>query len=617
MNFNLSFLLLLLASTLLIAQPGNEGAPQEPSTEEQLAGQFYNAGEWDKASAAYEELYDTKPVNFYYTQPLHCYVQLKDFKSAEKLVARHSRRNPGQPAYAVDLAWVYEQAGDADKSKKQYNRALREIDFQDQRAVADLANALEGRNQIDLAVKAYEDARKASITGFGYEIELARLYALQDKTELVLREYLSLLNLQGPQYMEQIQQSLQDIIAADADGKKAELIRTQLLREIQRSPDNFIYAELLIWYLVQKRDFEGALLQAKALDKRLRENGSRVYAFGGLAMSNDQFEAGRKAFQYIIDKGPSSDLYVYARKELAVSWFKKLTRTANYSPEELAELHKLLDDTYKELGVNENSAHVGIRKARLEAFYQNQPEPALALLEGLLNPQAGLTPRTAAEVKLEMADIQLMTGEEWEATLLYSQVEKAMKTDTLGQEAKFRNARLAYYKGEFEWAKAQLDVLKAATSKLIANDALELSLLIGDNLNFDTTGEALRMFARADLAYFQNRFSKALDILDSLQTGFPESTLGDDLLYRRARIFVRQTRFKEAADQLEKILLSYRSDILADNALFMLAELQEYEFKDTNKAMELYKELLTEFPGSLYVVEARKRFRNLRGDVVQ
>lgn len=617
MNFNLILFLLLCASQLAFAQPGREGAPQEPSTEEQLAGQFYNAGEWDKASAAYEELYDKKPVNFYYTQLLNCYVQLKDYKSAEKLVAKHARRNAGQPAYAVDLAWVYEQAGDADKAKKQYNKALRDIDFQDRRAVADLANAFEGRKQIDLAVKTYEDARKANPRGFGYEIELARLYARQDKTDLVLREYLSLLNLQGPQYMEQIQQSLQDILAEDADGKKAELIRTQLLREIQKSPDNFIFAELLIWYLVQKRDFEGALLQAKALDKRLRENGSRVYELGRLAMSNDQFEAGRKAFQYVIDKGNSSDLYFFVRKELAVSWYRKISRTANFSPEELAELHKLLSETYTELGVNENSAHVGIRKARVEAFYMNKPDEALQLLDELLKPQAGLTPRTAAEVKLELADIQLMSGEEWEATLMYSQVEKAMKTDTLGQEAKFRNARLAYYKGEFEWAKAQLDVLKAATSKLIANDALELSLLIGDNLNFDTTGEALRMFARADLAFFQNRYSASLSILDSLEAGFPESTLGDDLLYRRAKIFSRQARFRDAAAQLEKLLLSYRSDILADNALFMLADLYELEFKEPEKAMELYKELLTEFPGSLYVVEARRRFRNLRGDAVQ
>jgi TolA-binding protein len=221
------------------------------------------------------------------------------------------------------------------------------------------------------------------------------------------------------------------------------------------------------------------------------------------------------------------------------------------------------------------------------------------------------------EVKLEVADIQLLTGDVWESTLTYSQVEKSMKTDTLGQEAKFRNARLAYYKGEFEWAKAQLDVLKAATSKLIANDALELSLLIGDNLVFDTTGEGLRMFSRADLWIYQGKLSTALATLDSLEEAFPASSLSDDILYRKANIAIRQSRFADAESLLDKIVTTYQKDILADNALFKLAELNEKQLGNQAKAMELYKELMTDYPGSLFVVEARKRFRTLRGDVLQ
>jgi TolA-binding protein len=192
-----------------------------------------------------------------------------------------------------------------------------------------------------------------------------------------------------------------------------------------------------------------------------------------------------------------------------------------------------------------------------------------------------------------------------------------MKTDTLGQEAKFRNARLAYYKGEFEWAKAQLDVLKAATSKLISNDALELSLLIGDNLVFDTTGDGLRMFSRADLWMYQNKLADALATLDSLEVAFPSSSLSDDILYRKATIALRQSRFTDAAKLFDQIIANYKKDILADNALFKLAEINEKNLGNTARAMEMYKELMTDFPGSLFVVEARKRFRTLRGDVTQ
>ena len=35
-----------------------------------------------------------------------------------------------------------------------------------------------------------------------------------------------------------------------------------------------------------------------------------------------------------------------------------------------------------------------------------------------------------------------------------------------------------------------------------------------------------------------------------------------------------------------------------------------------DKAMEIYREFLTKFPGSVYAAEARKRFRTLRGDFI-
>jgi TolA-binding protein len=276
-----------------------------------------------------------------------------------------------------------------------------------------------------------------------------------------------------------------------------------------------------------------------------------------------------------------------------------------------------MTNTLKEMGSNDQSASLAIRLAHLKAFYKNETDTALVLLESFIQPNAGLSLRPLNEVKLEIADIQLLQGDVWESTLTYSQVEKAMKNDTLGQEAKFRNAKLAYYKGEFEWSKAQLDVLKAATTKLIANDALELSLLIGDNTAFDTTGEALRMFSRADLWLYQNKAAAALATLDSLNAAFPENTLADDILYRKAKVVIKQGKFTEAVTYLDAILTKYRSDILADNALFMLATITEQQLNNPTKAMDLYKELMTDFPGSLYVVEARKRFRTLRGDAVQ
>jgi tetratricopeptide (TPR) repeat protein len=598
------------------AQVSPEEQAGQPDTEEQLAGQYYSSGEWAKAADLYGQLFEKSPAVFYYTQLMNCYLNLNDGKSAEKLVQKQIRRNPRQIIYLVDLAHVYQKTGEEDKSIKQYDKALKELDPRDDRQVLDLAAAYEKRGHPARAIQTYLLARKVVQGGYRYNLELAALYGKQNDLPGMIDEYSELINTQGYNFLEQIEQSLQDLVVADPGGEKTSYIRDRFVKEIQKNPDNLIFSDLLIWLYVQRKDFESAFIQSRAIDKRLRENGRRVIELARIAISNEQYEVGRKAYQYVIDKGPG-ELYFQARKELSVALYRKLVSSVSYTPEELIELRVLLQQTHYELGGGEPAAPVAIRLSHLLAFYLNRPDSALTILEPYLNPGAGLAPRMMNEVKLEIADIQLLKGEIWEATLTYSQVEKAMKNDTLGQEAKFRNSKLAYYKGEFEWAKAQLDILKAATSKLIANDALELSLLIADNTVYDTTGEALRMFARADLCLYQNQPRQALETLDSLANGLPGTTLADDILYRKAIIAARQGRYQDATTFLDQLLSAYRTDILADNALFMLAGLFEKQLNNPEKAMDLYKELMTDFPGSLYVVEARKRFRMLRGDTVQ
>jgi tetratricopeptide (TPR) repeat protein len=614
----LSFLFTVVILFQINAQPGEMGAGEkQPSTEEQLAGQFYQNSEWAKAAELYEKLYSESPVNFYYSQLVNCYLNLKDIKQAEKLINKQIKRYPRQLTYVIDLAYIYQSIGETDKAKKQFEKGLKNLDPFDDKQVIELASAYENRKQINLAIKTYIDAREAAPRAYNFNIELASLYAKQGETEKLLDEYTDLIASQGTNYLEPIQQTLQDMMSADETGTKSEIIREHLLKEIQRNPDNIIYSDLLIWFFVQKKDFESAFIQTKALDKRLKENGKRVMDLARTCISNDQFETGQKAYQYVIDKGAPNDLQLFAKRELSMASYKRLINANTYTNEQLSSLEKLMQSTLNEMEINDQSSSLAIRLGHLKAFYKNETDTALVLLEKFVTPSGGLSLRPLNEVKLEIADIQLLKGDVWESTLTYSQIEKAMKNDTLGQEAKFRNAKLAYYKGEFDWAKAQLDVLKAATTKLIANDALELSLLIGDNTSFDTTGEALKMFSRADLWLYQNKSAEALSTLDSLNTEFPGNTLADDILFRKAKVYIKQGNITDAVKSLETILTSYRTDILADNSLFLLATINEQQLNNPTKAMDLYKELMTDFPGSLFVVEARKRFRTLRGDTVQ
>lgn len=597
----------------LLAQPETDNT----ATEEQLAGQYYQLNQWDLAADLYEVLYAKNPATFYYSQLVNCYLNMKDTKAAEKLISRQVKRNPQQLSYLVDLAYVYQESGDESKAKKQYEKALKELNPSDDRQVKELASAFQMRKQDALAEKTYIQARAQFPRPYNFQLELADIYKRRGENGKMLDEFFNLLNGNGIIYLETIQNQMQDLIFADVDGKVTEELRERLLREVQRNPDNLVFADLIVWMFLQKKDFDSAMSQSKALDKRLRENGNRVLQVARICMDNQAFEVGKKGYEYLIEKGPQSPVYGIARQELALAMYERLIQAPSYTQEELMSLENLLQQTLTVATDGISAATLAVRLGHLKAFYKNEFDDALSMLMPYTLPSNNLPSRVQNEVKLEVADIQLLMGDIWESTLTYSQIEKAMKTDTIGQEAKFRNARLAYYKGDFEWSKVQLDVLKAATSKFIANDAMELSLLIGDNMVFDTTGEALRMFSRADLWVYQNKTAAALITLDSLSSEFPETTLADDILYRKAKIASKQARYQDAADLYQQLVSIHHEDILADNALFELADLMQFKLDKKQEAMDYYKALLTEFPGSLYVAEARRRFRQLRGDNIQ
>jgi tetratricopeptide (TPR) repeat protein len=606
-------ILVCFSSTGINAQPGKDNS----DTEERLAGQYYQLEQWDLAADMYERLYNTSPVTFYYSQLLNCYINLKDEKSAEKLVNKHAKRNPRQLNFQVDLAYVYETLGDERKAQKEYEKVIKELNPQDDRQVTELANAYLLRNKNELAEATYISARNKVPRPYGFEMELASIYNRTGQTSKALEEYFRLLNGNGINYLQNIQNQLQDIIVLDQTGERTEMLREKLLKEVQKNPDNLVFSDLLVWMFIQKKDFDSAINQSKALDKRLKENGGRVLQVARICMDNDAFEQGKEGYDYLIEKGAQSKVSFIAKQELAIAMYDRLLKNPDFTSEQLLDLETILQAALKESQEGLSAVALAIRLAHLKAFYKNEIDEALKLLEPFSLPSSGLATHSQNEAKLEIADIQLLMGDVWEASLTYSQIEKAMKPDTLSQEAKFRNARLAYFKGDFDWAKAQLDVLKAATSKFIANDAMEISLLIGDNLVFDTTGIGLSMFARADLWIYQNKIDLAVATLDSLSAEFPASTLGDDILYRKAGIAVKQKRYEDAAQLYQQLVSQYNEDILADNALFQLAKLSENQLNRKEEAMEYYKSLLTEFPGSLYVTEARRRFRALRGDVIQ
>jgi tetratricopeptide (TPR) repeat protein len=584
----------------------------QQSTDEQLAQQFFQNKEFDKALDYYEKLYNKRSPQQFYTPYLNCLIETKDFKKAEKIVKKQIKQNPDSPQLYVDLGKVYTLSEEPDNARAAWNQAIKSITIDDQ--AFPVASAFMATHQYDFAIATYIKGRKISQNNYPFSFELADAFKAKGDNVSMINEYLDLLETQDT-YIQTVQNALQTSFANNGDSKKNELLKTELLKRISRSPDKTIFSELLIWMDIQQKDWDGALVQAKALDKRKKEEGNRVMGLAQLFAQNEAYEVAIKAYQYVISKGPDVYYYINARIELLYVYYQKVVTNGNYSTTELTELEKNYNTTIKELGKSASTVPLLENLAHLQAFYLNKPKDAISLLEETIAiPQ--LSPQVQADCKLELADILLMTGDIWEASLRYSQVEKAFKYDEIGQEAKFRNARISYYTGDFKWAQAQLDVLKGATAKLISNDAMDLSLLISDALADDTNEAPLAIYARADLLAFQNKDSLAEITLDTINSLFKNHALADEILYKKAQIELKHAKYAQAATRYEAILNNYGEDVLADDALFKLADLNENQFKNIEKAKALYQQLLEKYPGSLYVVEARKRFRKLRGDSI-
>ncbi len=598
----LILLLLIMLPRAVSAQPG---------TDEQLAAQYYQQGDYERAVLYYEKLYRKQPNDFYYEQLFKSYTGLQNISAAEKLVKDHQKKRSDDPRFLIDLGSLYRGIGENDKATKEFDRALKMMK-PEQGSIRAMATAFQRVNEIDLALQAYERGHKMVKDGQVFHYEVANLYAIKGDVPKMITAYMDLLSA-NEAYIQAVQNSLSRYMDLEQNDSRTELLRTELLRRIQRDPERTIFQELLIWMYIQQKDLNAAFVQSRAMDKRFDENGNRLMELARIAQANSDHATAFKCYEYVLSLNRKDGNYIQARLGAVRTRFSQLLEQAEPELADLLELDQRFHLTLTELGLSKNTIDLLRDRARLNAYHLNKHGEAIALLEqGIALP--ALDPSTKAQLKLDIGDVHLLQGDIWEASLYYSQVDLDFKYDVLGHEARLRNAKVSFYAGDFLWAQAQLSVLKASTSKLIANDAMELSLRITDNLGLDSNSVPLSLFAHAELLRIQNRYDESLAVLDSLVAEYPMHSLGDDVLYERYRIAYARKHYIEAAGFLEKLLELYPLDILVDNALIDLGRLYEDRLKDTEKATTFYEKLLFEQTGSIFVPEARERYRRLRGD---
>ncbi|MEO6150403.1 MAG: tetratricopeptide repeat protein [Mucilaginibacter sp.] len=572
----------------------------------QLAQQYSANGDLQKANELYQKLFK-QDNEAYYPFYINNLIALKKLEEAESITKKMLRKNPGESEYILKLGTIYTQQGNTDEANKLYDELIKNLP-PDNGVIANLGMQFYQNGNMDYAIKTFRQGRKMINNETAFVHELLTLYMQKRDKYALTEEYLNFLPA-NPGYIGQAQSALAGLYEGPADY---DVLKSALFKRVQKEPQQIIYADMLIWQFLQQKDYDQALNQALALNRRTNGDGNTIFELCHTLTANEAYDVAIRGYEYLLAKGKDDPFYISAKVELINTKNLKVT-AGKYVAADLLGLEQDYLSLLTEFGKTKSTAFAIQKLAALQAFKLHKINDAQKLLEeAIVIP--GLSPQMLAAIKLELGDIYLLNNQPWEATLLYSQVERTPPNNELEQDAKLRNAKLAYYTGDFTWAKGQLGILKAATSKLIANDALNLQLLIADNTAQDSIGSALKMYARADLQIFAEQPAKAIKILDSIDKKFPGNTLTDDILMARARLLINQKEYALAAVSLKKIAADHPADLWADDAVFMLGDIYDNNLGDKAQAKVYYQKIITDYPGSLWINEARKRFRILRGD---
>ncbi len=573
--------------------------------DDQLASQYFREQDYENARDLYKKIYEKTNQTAYFQQYIECLLHLKDYDKAERELKSFVKKNPSHYKSAVDLVYVYTLQGKTDKAKKQYNELVKDLPDHAS-TIRSLSYAFQSRNMNDMALAVLEKGNTLLDGKETFYLDQASIHQSSANYQEAFRYYFLEMETHPGQY-NNIRNRLQTMLYYDVNHSISDELRIALLKQTQEKPDNLEFAQLLVWFALQQEDYDIALAQSLSIDRKTHDQDAQINNLAGICLNNKQFDVAQQGYTYILDKGKSSPYYGQALTGVINADYSKLKAANSNDTKAYEKLVNRIAEAYAEVNSNDLSK-LTLIQADIMTYQLDKTEEAIDMLKQTIENVGGKQDK--AELKLKLADIYLYKDEVWEATLLYSQVDKSMKEEPLGHEARFKNAQLRYFIGEYEWAMSQLKVLKAATSKLIANDAMTLSLVIKDNLEADTTGTELNRLARADYRIYQQHEDEAIALLDDIiATGNGISK--PHALFRKGEIMEKRKEYASAQQLFLQIVEQYPDSYMADAALMHAALLEHNELKEKDQAKQHYEKLIDEYPTSIYTAQARKNYRKL------
>ena len=615
----------LIVTILFVSLGSIAFGQQRKQTTTSLAYAYYNDQEWEKAAPLFLRIFEENGVKPYLNNYVRCLIQLKDYKTAEQTLLKTIRKTKDQSLY-IDIAYLHEIQGNQRKSDELYLRPMKNFPKTVQ-SIKTLGSNYLSYLKYDYAQQVYEIGREVLGQPNEFHLEMGRVFLMQRNYSAMLDEYFELL-ISQPRYLRNVQAQIRSTMTRDIDQTLLKSTKDKTLLSIQTFPGLDVFNEMLIWIYLQEEDFDSAIDLAAALIRRNKETGDRLLDLARTADNAKVHISAIKAYNILIAAGDlatnkqvkrnnilKQSPFRIAKEKILTSELSFLESGGTLYQDKYRILAEKYDQTISEIGLDQSNVMLLKELAYINAYRLNDYTNAVSIIDTALQIPR-IKPTLRAELILDKADIFLIMDDPWEATFLYAQVEKENTQNPLGSLAKYKKAMLAYYTGNFDWAKMQLDVLKGSTSKLIANDAFELSLLIRENQDYaDSLNIGLTSLSSADYLYFQKKTDSALVVLDSLILNYPNHLIADDALFREAEIYLDTGREEKALQMLEKVYSKHLDGIWAHKALYYLGRIYEGRNKP-EKALDYYQELLDLFPNSFYYLNSRSKIRELKNDVV-
>ena len=566
-----------------------------------LAESYFREGEYEKASQIYESLEKNNPFNTRYLKRLiTCYQETSNYEKAADLLQKKLLNNPSQHYLRIEIGYNFDRQQKTALAKKEYDFAIDAI-TSDPSLGGIMGRMFQQNNLLDYAIEAYSKTMRL-YKNASYEFQIAQIYGEKGEFEKMFDSYTQLID-KDENYLGGVQRFTSRYINEDATNSNNIAFKKSLLKKSISNPKN-VWNELLSWLFTKQKEYGKAFIQEKALFNRDPAYIETVFRLAKIAFENNDITTAKKCFDFILEKTNFIEEKITA--ELYLLKIAVKTTAKNSA--------SLFEKTLQEYGVNRNSLEIQLEFADYLTFKINNPSKAIEVLEKAL--LLSTSKFKNARIKLKLGEVLVFTGRFNKALLYFSQVQTQLKNHPLSQQARFKVAQTSYFKGDFKWAKSQLKILKGSTTQLIANDAVDLFLVISDNEPKDSIPSGLIDFAKADLLAYQNKNTEAIAIYSAMAQKYQGQNIQDDVLFNQAALYLKEGQYENTISNLLKIISIDAEGILVDDSYYLLAEVYKKKIKDTEKASEYYQKIIFEKPSSIYLVDARKKYREIRGDII-